>query len=405
MAHAPAPTDFDSSRFDHTPRTRLVFGDNAVEQVGELCREYGATRVLLVTDPGIVKAGHAARVTDSLDQAGVPCTLFDQVRENPTTHDVAACLSVAKAEKVDFLIGLGGGSSLDTAKGCNFILTNGGEIKDYWGIGKATKGMLPLIAIPTTSGTGSECQSFALIADADTHLKMACGDPKAAAKVAILDPTLTVSLPRSVTANTGIDAIAHAVETAVTRKRNPLSLMYSREAFKLCVTSLPIVLKDPGNIVARGQMLLGAAYAGTAIENSMLGAAHSAANPLTAHYNTVHGTAVGMMLPLVVRYNSDNSEALQCYAELASASEIATVSGGLRSALEALISRMETLLNLAGMPRSLSDLGVQVETIPTMADEASKQWTANFNPRPIAQEDFARLYERAFDRRSDGDMV
>lgn len=382
-----------------------MFGNDSVGQTGSLAREFGATRVLLVTDPGIVRAGHAERVIASLAAVQLPVAVYDQARENPTTRDVARCLAVAREEKIDFIIGLGGGSSMDTAKGCNFILTNGGEVRDYWGVGKAAKPMLPLIAIPTTAGTGSECQSFALIADEDTHLKMACGDPKAAARVAILDPTLTVSQPRAVTANTGIDAIAHAVETAVTRKRNPLSLMYSHEAFKLCVTSLPKVLKDPNDLEARGRMLLGAALAGTAIENSMLGAAHSAANPLTAHFNVVHGTAVGLMLPLVVRFNSEDPVALQGYAELASAPEIASVRGGLRSALEALISRLESLLNLADMPRSLADLKVDPKTLKTLAREASKQWTATFNPREIAEEDFVALYERAFDRRSDGDLV
>lgn len=391
--------------FDHHPRTRLVFGADAVEQVGELCREYDAGKVLVVTDQGIVKAGHADRVAQALDKAGIGYSVFDQVRENPTTKDVADCLSVAKAERIDFIVGLGGGSSMDTAKGCNFILTNGGEMKDYWGVGKASRPMLPLIAVPTTSGTGSECQSFALIADEDTHAKMACGDSKAAAKAAILDPKLTVSQPRAVTANTGIDAIAHAVETAVTRKRNPLSLMYSHEAFKLCVTSLPTVLANPGDLEARGRMLLGAAYAGTAIENSMLGAAHSAANPLTAHFDVVHGTAVGMMLPLIVRFNAGEQGALQGYAELASAPEIASVSGGLNAALEALISRLETLLNLADMPRSLSELNVKPDLVKTMAGEAAKQWTANFNPREIGEADFVELYEAAFNQRSDGDMV
>ncbi|MGB0578882.1 MAG: iron-containing alcohol dehydrogenase [Limisphaerales bacterium] len=391
--------------FDHQPRTRLVYGADTVDQVGELAREYCAGKVLVVTDQGIVKAGHAGRVGEALDQAGIGHATFDRVRENPTTKDVADCLAVAKAEKIDFIIGLGGGSSMDTAKGCNFILTNGGEMKDYWGVGRADKPMLPLIAIPTTSGTGSECQSFALIADESTHAKMACGDPKAAAKAAILDPKLTVSQPRAVTANTGIDAIAHAVETAVTKKRNPLSLMYSHEAFKLCVTSLPAVLAEPDNLEARGRMLLGAAYAGIAIENSMLGAAHSAANPLTAHYDVVHGTAVGMMLPLIVRFNAGEQGALQGYAELASAPEIASVSGGLNAAMEALISRLETLLNLADMPRSLSDLGVKPDLVKTMSEEAAKQWTATFNPREIGAGDFVDLYEAAFNQRSDGDMV
>ena len=205
------------------------------------------------------------------------------------------------------------------------------------------------------------------------------------------------------TACTGIDAIAHAVETAVTKKRNPLSLMYSHEAFKLAVTSFERVLSHPLDLEARGRMLLGAALAGTAIENSMLGAAHSAANPLTAHFNIIHGQAVGMMLPHVVRFNSADPGALRAYAELASAPEIACVSDGLESARDALVARLEALLNKAGMPRSLDDCGVSRSLIPTLAQEAAQQWTASFNPRKIGAEDFARLYEAAFEPRGDGE--
>lgn len=381
-----------------------MFGPDTVERVGELAAELGGRRVLLVTDPGLVKAGHAARVQESLLKAGLQVSLFDRAKENPTTKCVDECVAVATAEKADLFIGLGGAvpwirprvaiSSSPTAAGCRTT-----------GVGKARKPMLPLIAIPTTAGTGSECQSAALIADEHTHQKMACLDPKAAARIAILDPALTLSQPARVTACTGIDAIAHAVETAVTTKRNPLSQMFSREAFRLCVTSLPQVLQHPKDVEARGRMLLGAAYAGLAIENSMLGAAHSAANPLTAHYNIVHGQAVGMLLPLVVRFNAEHPEALRAYAELASGPELATVKGGLTTALEALIARLESLLNLAGFPRSLADCGVEPAKIKLLAEEAAKQWTANFNPRRIGPADFVGLYEAAFNRRSDGDLV
>jgi alcohol dehydrogenase len=389
--------------FDVHPRTRLVFGLKSVERVGELARELGAKRVLVVTDPGIVSAGHALRVEHSLQEAGLGTVVFDQVRENPTTRCVDHCLKVAKAAGIDTIIGLGGGSSMDTAKGCNFLLTNGGMMKDYRGYGKATKPMLPLIAIPTTAGTGSECQCSTLIADEHTHQKMACLDPKAAARVALLDPELTVSQPPRVTACTGIDAITHAVESAVTKKRNPLSLMYSHEAFKLCITSFPRVLSHPNDLDARAKMLLGAAFAGLAIENSMLGAAHSAANPLTAHYNIVHGQAVGMMLPSVVRYNSKNPAARQAYAELASAPEIACVSDGVATAVEALIARLESLLNLAQFPRSLEECGVERAQVKMLADEAAKQWTAAFNPQPVTAKDLERIFEAAFQPRGDGD--
>ena len=389
--------------FDHQPRTRLIFGVNSVDRAGELARELGAKKVLLVTDPGLVAAGHAGHVHRILESAGLAVTMFDKARENPTTRCVDDCTVLAKSAGIDLIVGLGGGSSMDTAKGCNFLLTNGGRMQNYWGVGKATKPMLPLIAIPTTAGTGSECQSSALIADEHTHQKMACLDPKATACIAILDPTLTISQPTAVTAHTGIDAIAHAVETTVTKKRNPLSLMYSHEAFKLTVTSLSQVLVAPSDVEARGRMLLGAALAGLAIENSMLGAAHAAANPLTAHYDIVHGEAVGILLPLVVRFNGQNPAICQAYAELASAPEIACASDGAQPALEALIARLESLLNAAKIARSLADCGVEHSMTKTLAKEAAKQWTAAFNPRPLTVEDFAALYEAAFQPRGDGD--
>lgn len=390
------PADWHLAGFDHQPRTRLVFGNGVLQKLGDVVRDLGGKRALLVTDKGIAAAGHADRTAELLKAAGVHVTLFDSVRENPTTGDVAKCLAVAREAGVDLIIGLGGGSSMDTAKGTNFLLTNGGEMKDYWGVGKATQPMLPLVAIPTTAGTGSECQSAALIADEVTHQKMACLDPKAAARVAILDPSLTISKPLQVTACTGIDAIAHAVETAVTTKRNGLSLMYSHEAFKLLVPALPRVLKNPDDVEARGRMLLGAALAGTAIENSMLGAAHSAANPLTAHFNIVHGKAVGLMLPSVIHFNAKEDSVKRAYAELASGPEIACVSEGLDEAVDALVGRIEELLDLAGMPGSLAEAGGDESSIPTLAAEAEKQWTANFNPRPISKEGFVNLYQSAF---------
>ena len=376
--------------FDHQPRTRLIFGLDAVERVGELAAEIGMKMPLLVTDPGVVAAGHAERVRRSLQRAGIEPVVFDKVRENPTARDVQDCLQAARTAAIDGMIGLGGGSSMDTAKGCNFLLTNGGRMQDYWGAGKAARPMLPLIAIPTTAGTGSECQSFALIADEITHQKMACGDPKAAARIAILDPTLTVSQPARVTACTGVDALSHALETAVTTKRNTLSLAWSREAFQLCSSSLPGVVRNGDELESRAGMLLGAALAGLAVENSMLGAAHAAANPLTAHFRIVHGQAVGIMLPWVVRFNAENSETARLYEAL---------HGG---GTGRLFSRLDWLLNLAGMPRSLGECPVNPAAIPGLAAEAAKQWTAAFNPRPLAEADFARLYQAAFQTRGDG---
>ncbi len=372
-----------------------MFGPGTIEQLGTLVREYGGTRVLVVTDPGIVAAGHVQRAEDSLAAGGLYFARFDRVVENPTVEVVDACVAAARSENIDFLVGLGGGSSMDAAKGCNFILTNGGRMEDYWGVGKATRPMLPLIAIPTTAGTGSECQSFALITHPETHAKMACGDPKAAAKVAILDPELTRTQPPAVAAATGMDALSHALETAVTRRRNPISQMLSREAFRLCARGLRRVFEHPDDLHARADVLLGAALAGMAIENSMLGAAHAAANPLTARYGVVHGHAVGVMLPAVVRFNAQDPEVAPLYHQLA-------LQGGLidpRSANgtpagEKIARFLRTFQQDVGLPRSLAGVDLSNGDIEVLAADAAKQWTATFNPRPVTEREFAELYHQ-----------
>jgi len=378
--------------FDFSPTTRIVFGAGGIDRLGELVREHGGSRVLLVTDPGLVAAGHAEHVRRVLEASKIRVSIFDKVRENPTTRDVDACLEVAKSNPVDFIVALGGGSAMDCAKGCNFLLTNGGRMQDYWGVGKATKPMLPLIAVPTTTGTGSELQSFALIADEETHQKMACGDRKAAAKVALLDPALATSQPRDVIAYSGLDAITHAVETAVTKKRNPISLLFSREAFRRAERSFPKILANPSDLDAMGDMLLAACYAGLAIENSMLGAAHSMANPLTARFGITHGRAVGMMLPHVIEFNRKDSDAAKDYIALVRQSSLEP-----SLPIDVLVNCIGELLELAGIERTLSDCGVTHDAIPALAEEAAKQWTARFNPRPASVADFERMYRAAME--------
>ena len=376
--------------FDFQPLTRLVYGPGTLERLGQLAIETGVRRVLLVSDPGIVAAGHALRGRESLEAAGIEVAMFDGVGENPTTEHVDAGVAVARDHEVDGIVGLGGGSSMDCAKGVNFIYSCGGAMRDYWGVGKAPSPLLPMIAVPTTAGTGSETQSFALIADAETHQKMACGDKKAACRVAILDPLVTVSQPRAVTAATGIDAISHAVETFVTRPRNALSKALSLEAWALLDGSFERVLADPDDLEARAAMQLGAAVAGMAIEHSMLGAAHSAANPLTAHFDVVHGCAVGLMLPHVVRFNARDRE--RDYAELAAR----TMSRRSANA-EGLAGRLEELFEASGLQ---ADVPRDRESFGDLAAEAASQWTAQFNPRTVDEADFERLYELALRPRS-----
>ena len=366
--------------FDFQSSTRVVFGENTLDQLGDLTKTLGAARVLLVTDPGIIRAGIPERALNSLKAASLAAFVFDGVEENPTSGHVADGVRFAKDRGgIDLLIGLGGGSAMDCAKGINFILTNGGRMEDYWGVDKATKPMLPSIGIPTTAGTGSEAQSFALIAQESTHLKMACGDKKARFRTVILDPVLTTTTPQGVTAATGIDAISHAVESYVSTRRNPISQMFAKEAWWLLENSFEIVISDPENIEARSRMLLGAHLAGAAIENSMLGAAHACANPLTARYNITHGVAVGLMLPSVIRFNAQAVSTL--YQELYPLP---------------LHERVSKLKAVAGLPERLRDFGIQSEDLPQLAEEAAEQWTGKFNPRQVSEVELLELYEASY---------
>ncbi len=379
--------------FDFQPRTRIVFGPDSLQRLGELAQELGAKRALVVSDPGVIHAGHTQRGIDCLQSAGIETFLFDGVQENPSTENVARGVAFAQDCQPELIVGLGGGSAMDCAKGINFLLTNGGEMKDYWGVGKATKPMLPMIAIPTTAGTGSEAQSFALITDAETHVKMACGDKKAACAIALLDPKLTVTQPQKVTALTGIDAISHALETFVTKKRNEVSLAFSREAWRLLAGNFTRVLSNPEDVEARGAMQLGACFAGMAIENSMLGAAHALANPLTAHYGIVHGQAVGVMLPSVIRYNGEAFNEL--YQDLLSIPVDLPDYPTPNQGAAGLADLVQSWVDAAGLATNLNQLSINGEKLETLSSDAAKQWTGNFNPREVDAGEFAKLYQSA----------
>jgi len=376
--------------FDFLLRTRVVFGEGALSRLGELARELGFTRSLLVADQGLVQAGHVARATAHLEAAGIAVTGFHNFDANPDTEMVEEGRRAAAAAGVNSLVAIGGGSSLDCAKGINFLVTNGGSMRDYRGFGKARKSMLPSIGVPTTAGTGSEAQSYAVISDAETHAKMACGDPKAAFAVAILDPALTVTLPRSVTAVAGFDAISHAVEAYVTTKRTLMSELFARDAWRLLDGHYERVLEVPDDVVARGAMLVGSHEAGIAIEQSMLGATHACANPLTARYGTPHGVAIAVLLPHVVRWNAPAVG--DRYAELMAIKDV----GPTYEAGDRLAKRLEALRAVGCLPSSLRELGVLKQDFPALAADAATQWTGTFNPRPFDEAGALALYNSAW---------
>jgi alcohol dehydrogenase len=376
--------------FDFQPLGRVIYAPGALDRLGDAVLDLGGTQVLLVTDPGLEHAGHPQRAVKVLRQAGLAVSVFDGVKENPTEREVDAGVVFARTHHVDCIVAVGGGSSMDCAKGINFILTNGGRMADYKGHGRAVRSMLPSVGVPTTSGTGSEAQSYALITDERTHLKMACGDKKAAFRVSILDPELTLSQPRSVTAVTGIDALAHAIEAYVCTKRNSVSAMCARTAFGYLEPNFERVLRAPDDLAARSAMQIGAHLAGMAIENAMLGACHSCANPLTAHYGITHGVAIALMLPHVIRFNAPAVDAL--YAELIGE----TGSGAGEPAAEQLAARVSDLAAAAGLPQSLKECNVSATILPLLSEEANQQWTARFNPRPVTEADLLKLYQAAW---------
>src|SRR5262245_46127594 len=250
--------------FDFQPLGRVISEPGGIARLGEAVRWVGGARVLLVTDPGLEHAGHPQRAEKAMRDAGLQVFTFDGVRENPTEREVNAGVVCAKTHHIDCIVAVGGGSSMDCAKGINFILTNGGRMADYKGHGKATKPMLPSVGAPTTAGTGSEAQSYALITAEQSPLKMACGAKKVEFRVAILDPEVTVSQPKSVTAVTGIDALAHAIEAFVCTKRNPVSSMCALSAFRYLEPNFETVLRTPDALAARSAMQVGAHLAGMA---------------------------------------------------------------------------------------------------------------------------------------------
>jgi len=361
--------------------SRLVYADGALARLGELTRELGCRRVLLVTDAGLRAAGHVDTAIKALEREAVMVEVFDDVDTNPTTAHVDSGVTRARGMQADGLIALGGGSPMDCAKGINFLFNNPGRMEDYRGYGKATQPFLPSIGVPTTAGTGSDAQSYALISQQGSGVKMACGDPQASFSAVVFDPLLMATTPRGVAAVAGIDAMSHAIESYVCTRRNPLSQLMGREAWTSLNAAFPELLRVAGSATpaaCHGRMLLGAFLAGSAIELAMLGAAHALANPLTARYGVVHGTAVGLMLPHVMEFNRVDVAAV--YDELA----------------PNLLETFRRHRADAGLPERLSECGVARENLDRMAGEAAAQWTAGFNPRPVGSKELRELYERAY---------
>ena len=382
----PRVPDPDASRWEaDLDGKKVVFGVGRIDRLGELAVDLGGQRILLVSDPGVVEAGHLNRALAILEEAGRKVWVHDSVHENPRSSDAEATAATGREGDIDLIVALGGGSVMDCAKGANFLLSNGGRMEDYWGYGKASRPMLPSIGVPTTAGTGSEAQSYALITGDESHRKMACGDRKARFRSVILDPALTTTQPPRVTALAGLDAVAHVFESFVSKARSPISQMYAREGWMHLDKSFLRVLEAPEDVKARGEMLMGAHLAGLSIEHSMLGAAHACSNPLTRRYGLPHGAAVALMLPAVMRFNAIEVGAL--YRELEDVAE---------SSETRLTERFCELREAASLPGQLRDCEIDQEILGLLAEEAAREWTARFNPRRVGAKELMGIFEEAF---------
>jgi alcohol dehydrogenase class IV len=375
--------------FAFTYGPRLISGPGSSGQLGEHLPQ---GRCLFVTDATVRALGLAEAAMASLPGRGIEAVIFDAVEQDPSLATLNA--AVAAGEGCVSVVGFGGGSPMDVAKLAAYLLGTGEDVDTLWGLGKATGKRLPLVQVPTTAGTGSEATAVSVITVGGSE-KRGVNSPPLLADVAVLDAELTLSVPRAVTAATGIDAMVHAIEAYTSaRLKNPMSDLLAREALRLLAGTLLHVLDHPGNREARGRMLLGAHLAGVAFANAPVAGVHALAYPLGGHFHVPHGASNALMLTHVLRHNLH--AAMPLYAELGLLLDPSLAPLGRQGQAQGFIELMARLSRDAGVPQRLSEVGVASEHLDLLAAEAMKQERLLINnPCPISQADARRLYEAA----------
>jgi len=375
--------------------TRIIFGVNKVKHLSDLIKELGSSRVFLVADPGLQQSGIISRISTVLDEAGIPYTLYDKVIPEPGLKLADQGLKLAKKNKADCVVGVGGGSALDIAKAISILLTNGGKAEDYLGLGKIKRQGVPKIMIPTTAGTGAEVTFTAVFINEKTNSKGGMNGDPLYPDAAILDPTLTLSLPPHVTAATGIDAFTHALEAFVSTQSHVISDMYALEAIDLISDNLRLAYANPNNLEARSAMLLGSLLGGKALATAGVGLVHAMAYPLGGMFNTAHGLANAVLLPYVVEYNIIGCP--EKFAMIAQMMGYETEGMPLREAAQLAVEAIHQLNADVGIPNSLTALNIPTNRIPEMAKIAlTVTRPVENNPRKPTVEDVTAIYEAAF---------
>ncbi len=381
------------NQYDLSLAFRVAFTGRSAQKAVSLAREMGCRRVLMVVDPGVERAGLAQGFGRAFEKAGISLGLFDQVEPNPTTSNVKAGLALAREFGPELFLALGGGSAMDCAKAINLLLSYGGRLEDYVGLVEKRQEMLPLLALPTTAGTGSEVSPFMLISDPEKHRKLVIKDPSAIPRAAILDPNLSLSLPPQATLHSGLDALVHAIESYVARGSQPYSQALALRAVEMILRCLPRVMESPSDLQYRGRMLVASNLAGMAFSLSYLGLAHSAANALAKYNGLAHGLAVGVMLPHVIRFN--RREAGRQYQAIARQVFGAECPEEPEQAALKLAAYLQEFMGSLGTPRDLGELGVAREQIDDLAREALGQATLKANPRQATHQELQELFRQA----------
>jgi alcohol dehydrogenase len=370
-----------------------LMGAGAVSEVGKQTKVHGGSKALVVTDKPLVDAGIVEKVTALLEKSGIDAVIYDGVQPNPTVGNVEEGAALYKNEKCDIIIAVGGGSPIDCAKGIGLVITNGGSIKDYEGLDKSEKPMPPFIAVNTTAGTASEMTRFTIITDTDRHVKMAIVDWHVTPNISINDPELMVSMPVSLTAATGMDALTHAVEAYVSTIATPLTDSAALKAIELISQYLRPAVANGEDIEARDKMAYAEFLAGMAFNNASLGHVHAMAHQLGGFYDLPHGVCNAILLPHVEHFNM-----LACPERFV---DIAIAMGenvdGL-STMDAADKALEAIQRLSkdiGIPSGLKELDVKEEDLPTLADNAMKDACGLTNPRKATKEEIIQIYKNA----------
>lgn len=380
-----------------TPRI-VVIGGGAVAQVADVLRQAGGTRPLVVTDKFMVASGKLAAATDPLAKAGIVFDVFADTVEDPTTTVVEAGVAALKAGGYDSLVAFGGGSPIDTAKAMSVLAANGGRMRDYKTPNPIPKQGLPLVAIPTTAGTGSEVTRFTVITDVETDEKMLVAGPPCMAAAAIVDYELTLTKPLRLTADTGIDSLTHAIEAYVSKRASPHADSLARSAMRLIHANLRTVCAEPGNRPAREAMMLAATQAGMAFSNSSVALVHGMSRPIGAFFHVPHGLSNAMLLPAVTAFSAGAARGR--YAECARAMGICGEEIGDQAAVAALIDELRRLNADLKVPTPKGygiDEARYLSLLPTMADQALASGSPGNNPRVPTRDEIVALYREVWD--------